>query len=519
MFGYCVNEVGLPMLQSDLISYINTNVCCAPIRRPVMRSLGPHLIGFAPPTPDPFAPLNIHQGIIKRLCPKRTFDKNVMRRFRSFVRVFLRKHFCPFSCDETFDFEEWLVNCSSYNEARREQLRAVHKKLEDGDTTCKIRISSFVKRESYPCFKYPRIINSRHDSFKVKVGPYIKKLENYVYSTLESFIKHVPVLDRPRYIMDHLLCDGMSYYGTDYSTYEGRQIAEVLKACEIQLYSYMFKNFPDIVVLLRNALLSDPTLHFRSGLAYGVPACRMSGEMSTSLGNGFLNLMAIMFLCKEKHINIHGVVVEGDDGLISASSFPTAQDFAKLNLEIKVEKFNKISEASFCGLLFTEEGNVVVDPKKKLLKFGWTNSAAMYGSNEITDGLLKAKCFSLLVEAPGCPITTKLASKTLQLLGSVKPIYERDYRTKELIDIVDKVGVEAFVDQTPTYKQRQLVDQIFGISVCLQIALEKWIDSWNDLSPKNSALLDQLDYGFDCITTASRYVITISKRDSVVHWF
>jgi hypothetical protein len=62
-----------------------------------------------------------------------------------------------------------------------------------GFTGPTIRCSSFVKDEHYEGWKYPRLINSRSDQFKVFIGPTIKAMEHLVYSHLPEFIKHVPV--------------------------------------------------------------------------------------------------------------------------------------------------------------------------------------------------------------------------------------------------------------------------------------------------------------------------------------
>jgi hypothetical protein len=135
----------------------------------VQRDMGPSVVGIAPLQPDFRDTETRVAGAYKRLCalPPR-INRRVLRRFRSFVRIWLRKHLVPLKNDTDFSIESWLSE-TKYTESRKEELRrayAAH--LGSKDRSCK----SFIKREDYPEPKHARWINSRSDAFKVFSGPY-----------------------------------------------------------------------------------------------------------------------------------------------------------------------------------------------------------------------------------------------------------------------------------------------------------------------------------------------------------
>ena len=91
-----------------------------------------------------------------------------------------------------------------------------------------------------------------------------------------------------------------------------------------------------------------------------IEARRMSGEMNTSLGNGFSNLMFMAFVCEKLGLNCNGVV-EGDDGLFAFNgNTPSASDFTKYGFNIKLDVHSEISTASFCGNVFDPEDRQIM---------------------------------------------------------------------------------------------------------------------------------------------------------------
>jgi len=171
--------------------------------------------GFAPICMDSNDPFTVECSFKKRLmrdCPEA--DPIELTKLAAFVTEFVKTNFRPV---KKLDFEEWLEQ-TSYNEQRKNQLRQAKDFADRPDyATCQ-KVDSFVKTESYPEFKHARMINSRNDKFKCYSGPFFKAMENEVYK-YHSFIKHVPVPDRPA-----LICaldkSGGFKYATDFTAFE-----------------------------------------------------------------------------------------------------------------------------------------------------------------------------------------------------------------------------------------------------------------------------------------------------------
>ena len=107
----------------------------------------------------------------------------------------------------------------------------------------------------------------------------------------------------------------------------------------------------------------------------GIQATRMSGEMCTSLGNGFSNLMLMLFACHRIGSKCTGVV-EGDDGFFVCSPrAPTSKEFKEIGFTIKMERHDSLTTASFCGIVFDTIDKInVTDPMEVLIGFGWSKT-------------------------------------------------------------------------------------------------------------------------------------------------
>jgi len=468
-----------------------------PTRRPpVLVSLGCHVDGSVLPHPDLFDRDTAIAGVRKRFAfAPPVADKGRMKRLKKFVRGWVRKHLVPLAPDADLSLETWLSQ-TNYPEWRKQQLRVKWEKVGSmyhllySHFACK----SFIKDEMYEEFKHARGINSRTDEFKCAVGPIFKAIEHEVFKN-PHFIKHVPVADRPRYIRDRIQRIGALYFATDYTSFESLFVPSLMNAVEFELYDYMTSQIPDhdqFMKLCRDVIGGVQQCHF-NGFTARVPGCRMSGEMCTSLGNGFSNLMFALFLCEELGIkNVDGVV-EGDDGLFVADSFPTSVDFASLGLVIKIETHTNLSDASFCGLLFDpEELANVTDPISAVAGFGWTYGCYKQCSSKKNLMLLRCKALSLAHQYPGCPIIQALAQYGLRvtrkvcfwLRGWVQKSGPRGMslwdREQLLLAIRDE---SKLLFPAPGMRTRLLMERLFGVSVEEQVALESYFAGLTGVTP------------------------------------
>lgn len=448
--------------------------------------------GFAPLCMDPKDPENVRYAFMQRLMrdvPRASSER--LDRLRTFVRNFCSTHLRPVV---PLEFEEWLAS-TSYNEARKNELRVVWENLKGNKPTLKQagHIDTFVKRESYPCFKHARMINSRHDCFKAWSGPIFKAIEEEVYR-LPQFIKHVPVPERPS-LVAQLFKPGCHYYQTDFTAYESHFVKDVMDAIECELYRYCLKSYPDDADFICRVLQGTNRMRTRHGVRAEVQARRMSGDMCTSLGNGFTNLMLAMFLVSEKKGELEGFV-EGDDGIFRSTVPLTVDDYASLGFTIKIEEVPHPCLASFCGVICAESGQIIRDPAKFLCNFGWTLSF-LSGQLPLMTSLLRAKALSACYETPQCPIVGVLARVALEKTRGALPKWVDDgFHVKP----PDEFLVPEFHPLTDT---RLTFEKCFGVSIQDQLRAEADIRS-GDLSRLREYVPVHPDVGF----YESRYIVT-----------
>jgi len=154
-------------------------------REYVQRSLGCHVVGAALPMADPHDIRTLAAGVCKRFaCRPPAIDQGVVRRLRSFVRLFIRKIWSPLRPEDLLSVEEWLENSHYSGEQRAyfRQLDEDHPQLRRKDYDCVM----FEKRETLSECKHARLINSRSDVFKVKTGRWFASIEKYIFGEVEG---------------------------------------------------------------------------------------------------------------------------------------------------------------------------------------------------------------------------------------------------------------------------------------------------------------------------------------------
>jgi len=350
------------------------------------------------------------------------------------------------------------------------------------------KVKSFPKLESYGEWKYVRWINSRVDSFKVWCGPLFHAIEEVVYED-PHFIKHTPVPERPAKVMA-LKRAGLRYFQTDFTSFEKHFTAEVQRNIEFVLYEELLPWLPaDDLKFLFSVLTGKNHLRTRVGVSAVVKARRMSGEMNTSLGNGFTNLMLALFVAHEQGFDLDGFV-EGDDGLFAVNGEITTQMYAGLGFDIKIDEVDDPCEASFCGMIFSRSGQIIRDPKRFLQTFGWTHSC-IHAGDKVMNQLLRAKALSACYETPNCPIVGVIARKALDHTANYAPRFVEDgYHNTAMIPR-DTLDLPKFA---PDMSTRHLFARKFKISIPEQLRAEAAIKAGNlnilaDIVPSNAAVL------------------------------
>jgi hypothetical protein len=262
-----------------------------------------------------------------------------------------------------------------------------------------------------------------------------------------------------------------------------------MAAAEFQLYRYMLQNIPnckDLIQLIEVVLGGRNHCQFKT-FTLDIEASRMSGEMNTSLGNGFTNLMAFLFVAKEAGCTDIDGFVEGDDGIFRFfGKVPTAHDFAKLGLNMKIAIHEDICRASFCGIIADDiELKTIVDPVSEILGFGWTSREYRGARNTKLLGLLKSKALSMMYQYPGCPILSSLARYAMRMTEKARVFMPNVniWTREKLTTAYTFYKVHGFVDEPVGFRTRLLMESVYGISVEDQLSIERYFDTKMDLSP------------------------------------
>lgn len=257
--------------------------------------------------------------------------------------------------------------------------------------------------------------------------------------------------------------DGLKYFENDYTAYESHFTQEIMQSIELQLYRHCLVAYPTLADQICKTIGGDNKLHTKAGVKLTLKARRMSGDMCTSLGNGFTNLMIALFIAQEAGGHLDGFV-EGDDGLFATDFEMTTQQFEALGFTVKIKKVSDPCRAHFCGMTMTDDGIILKDPRRVFQNFGWTHSC-IHAGNYVMDQLLRSKALSLAYELPNCPIVGVLSRVALELTHDLSRREEQGkYRvTPEDFELSDF---------NPTPQSRQLMSELFDISIPTQLAAE-----------------------------------------------
>lgn len=498
-FGYRPAEVGVVLSQQERpdasfrVTKFRKGFYDTTKRRSLMVSLGCHVKHYTMPVPDLDHGPSQLAGMTKRVAAAMPpIGRARLRSFKRFVKRFCNKYLKSLKFDPTeqFEFEEWIEN-APYAEYRKAELKMVYERgklLKKPKTNVK----AFVKYETYPVPKHFRGIYSRDDDYKTRVGSFMKKLGDRLFST-KWFIKKIPVPDRPRAILEK--CDGYNkIFCTDFSQYESTFVRELMK---INHWVYLWcleghpmkKHFNDLFAYTS----TTNKIQFKN-FDCKVDAKRMSGEMDTSLGNGLMNLLITFYNLEQAGNNIEkcDAFFEGDDGIIACQYLPTDTMYSDLGARIKIDVPEDISTASFCGNVFDRDSmHNVTNPMEASVGFGWTNSRKYrYAKLKVHKQLLRAKAMSMCYEYPGCPILKNLGRYALRVTEDVKNEVtneffrkhsENTYQYESAVEASNYIRESGIPDVEITMGTRMLVERLYGITVGKQLEVEKYLDGLTEI--------------------------------------
>jgi hypothetical protein len=495
--GYRVSEVGLKHEDQASDAKITVVTDSDQTERPVvMVSAGCHVDGQAPPHVDPTDTDTVEAGLKKRMARKLPVaDRQLIRGLKRFVTKYVKRNLVPLAPDIDTSVESWLDK-TSYTLERKKELLNKYSVVEDKFDRKYRRVKSFVKDETYLEYKHCRWINSRTDEFKTFVGPIFQLISDVVFA-MPQYIKKIPVSERPKYILDLFGSDDGEIVATDYTSYEASFVAALMDALETPLYTHMVQLLPEAKEFMRHVnSLKDKNLCESKLVKCQIPARRMSGEMNTSLGNGWANHMIFLYVCKLSGIPVSEVrlVVEGDDGLAKLPRKLDESLFERLGLTVKLERHTNVSMASFCGIVFSPDAlATLTDPLDVVVNFGWLNSQYKDAKQSTLESIIRCKALSLLYQYRGCPVIQDLCIWVLN--HTMESNIER--RHKMRLNLWERDQMEAAVKwwksgpvQTLEIHEdsRRVVESKYGLAVSSQIRMEEWFKN-HDYGPISVSIM------------------------------
>lgn len=409
----------------------------------------------------------------------------------------------PFNTWSLQEAEQWIMGLTHTPLWRKEELLERHKEIQLGSENHwnDTQVKMFIKWEVYQELeKRARCINPRSDRYKVRTGPVAAALDWIIMKNNQDwFLKYTPHVLRPQVLVDKFSGRTGRYCVSDFSSFECSFRQRNL-GWEIECFRVMLEGVEGAKEALdyyEEWAIDKLNRIVGPGVKAKVPGSRMSGEQFTSCANGFMNFCLITYF-SEKHNSEPLGVVEGDDGLFLLDNPNTAlmEHLANdLGFKLKIQTFDDLGEASFCGCLFASgsehnfepfgEGkhyDVITDAIWHIVKapFAHPSFKKAYRTHK---RLLRAKAMSLAYTFHGCPILWKWCEVILRAtsgvnlgnlyLGKAFNQYERE-RFSWIQEHFDwKFSHE------PHESTRVLYEKLYGISIANQKLIESEISRWS----------------------------------------
>jgi len=357
---------------------------------------------------------------------------------------------------------------------------------------------SFIKCESYNTYKFPRAINSYTDTAKAYCAPIQAQLDHAIYS-LPWCVKGRDCSERPAR-MSELFGDG-PVNGTDFSSMEAHFEAHF---AQIRVFwkEWVGQKLPcirDYMKVVRAKSFGVNLSKFKD-VDVEVVGKLMSGDCSTSSDNFVLDLCIIFFLCSEtKYPHLTALqrvkrvvedvkaLFEGDDGIFTQVPIDEGL-IQRLGINLKLDRYDHFSEASFCGLVADRIALVnTTDPFKILADFGVLDPKYGCYSDGRKRDLMRCKAMSYAYQFRACPVVSSFARYVLRATKGRDvgwTLREADgYHRQNLMSAVAWCVANKGEIQPISVESRQVVERHFGFSVEDQLACEAYFDSLDDLQP------------------------------------
>lgn len=391
-------------------------------------------------------------------------------------------------------FSEFLKHCSKPVNYKNNLIRSTRFNVRTSKS--KHPFKTFIKYESYPvefdpsmpyglATKNPRAIQCPSDTLKAILLPIVHQIDECLFSC-KWFVKKVPVLERPAYILEQLKPGPVA--AGDYTSFEAHHNGLFLDIIEefVRHVTYNYGNNNEIaryilsIVRGQNACVNKTfSATFQEGLCSGLPwTSTFNSVLNVTTSSGCTLLRpwkTTAEMCQE--FESFGIVIEGDDSLFNAD--PRDEQIINLNFEragakAKLEFHSSPRTASFCGIIVDHAMRLATNPIKIVCNFFVLPVQYSHAREGKQLGLLKAKAYSYAVQYYSCPIVAHLCYNFCKRYKHIRAdfVLEREkYNHDPTILSTDP----SFIRNPPVISDelRQLVEEKYHLTVEYQIEFER----------------------------------------------
>jgi len=398
------------------------------------------------------------------------------------------------------EFPEWILACG-YPGSRCASLIAVY----DGLVRCVgelVKNGSFIKNEHLKYGKAARSINAFSDETKVIIGRWVAACDAAMFKD-GYFVKGIDVRLRPA-LLEELFGDE-SVWLTDYTAFERHH-----RGVFAELMRYRFTrqlarcNSPEArgVRAVIDQMICGRQICDYGSMKIFLDETLMSGAQFTSSNNGLLNVLLSAYIATKSQMplatarhrasNVRAClkgVFEGDDGLFR--QFEIQPGLVKdMGIDLKIVAHKSYHTAAFCGVVCARDGNILTDPMKAMKQMFFVDQKYVHASEDTVRDLVRARATSYKVQFPHCPIVGPMCDAIL-----------RHTRGREVRHLANSLGYKAQyvvaganekiwrLTADVTVGSREVVSELFGITVDQQYRVEQCIAAWDG---RNLELPDDL---------------------------
>jgi hypothetical protein len=303
-------------------------------------------------------------------------------------------------------------------------------------------------------------------------------------------------------LMSSLRADGI-IFENDFVSFECSFSIDVKVVCELALFRFFLNNVaPEVYKELRQDAREIEMVYRWFKLV--VKGKRVSGDLWTSLGNGFTNLMLILFTLFQNGYTLQQltVLVEGDDsvGQVFKDLPNFAQTFRELGFLAKVETRANVQDTNFCHTKVTPYGKVMSDASRVLPRFLWAHAKYANHSTDHLRMLLRARAQSLAVKDSSTPILWALLEYALRASeGKMDWVYV--YRHMSVWEREWIADARSSVRPSPpSAADRLWYEYFYRVPVAVQVAVENAVRRGDFHDPSFLLLLKPLYFEGLCST-------------------